>query len=69
MIKIDDECVDCGLPCMGKNCPYKDVIHIICDECGDECREVYDVDGEHLCENCLLEAFPVINEDNAREMI
>lgn len=69
MITLENDCVDCGLPCMGDNCPYRDVPHISCDNCGDECSEVYEVNGEHLCETCLLNAFPKITEENAREMM
>ena len=36
MIKTENECVDCGLPCLGKSCPYTHVTRIYCDRCGKE---------------------------------
>lgn len=57
MLKVENHCVDCGLPCTS-SCPYKRVEVYYCDECGDECGdEVYDVDGADLCEYCLKKRF------------
>jgi hypothetical protein len=28
-----------------------------CDKCGDELDEIYEVDGDDLCEECLKERF------------
>lgn len=69
MIRFENECVDCGHPCMGDACKYRKVPHIICDGCGGEFTEVYDVHGEQLCEECLLDSFSRINENNVMEMI
>ena len=30
MIKYTDECVDCGLTCLGRDCPNKRVAHNNC---------------------------------------
>ena len=60
MKKIIDMCCDCatpGYPCRGSQCPNKNVEVHYCDKCGDELDEIYDVDGEELCENCLKEMF------------
>ena len=59
MVKIEDHCVDCGLPCLGSSCPNRNVTQYYCDKCGEEisCDEIYDVDGEELCEECLKEMF------------
>lgn len=52
MIKKENECVDCGLPCLGSSCPNRNVIRIYCDKCGEE-GKVYHYDGEHLCITCI----------------
>ena len=58
MIEYENRCADCGLPCMGESCPYRNVPVTYCDECGEEIVEdVYDVDGDELCEYCLLKRF------------
>ena len=61
MVRIENDCVDCGLPCMGGSCPLRNVEHRYCDKCGDEIGEYYDVDGEELCEYCLKERFRVMD--------
>lgn len=61
MVKIENDCVSCGLPCLGDACPLRRVEHRYCDKCGDEVGiEYYDVDGEELCEYCLKEKFRVV---------
>lgn len=52
MIEITDECVDCGLPCLGKACPYKNVKRFYCDRCGEE-TTIYHFEGEQLCIDCV----------------
>lgn len=52
MIKKENECVDCGLPCLGSSCPNRNVIRIYCDKCGEE-GKIYHYDGEHLCITCI----------------
>lgn len=52
MIKRENECVDCGLPCLGSSCPNRNVIRIYCDKCGED-GKVYHYDGEHLCITCI----------------
>lgn len=60
--RIVDGCVSCGLPCMGKRCPYWEVEEAFCDSCGDDTSELYEYGGEELCEECLLKAVnPVKN--------
>lgn len=57
-----DGCVDCGLPCMGKSCPYWEVEERFCDKCGEETSQLYEYNGKELCEDCLLDAAkPAIN--------
>ena len=59
MIRKENHCVDCGLPCLGSVCPHRNVIVYYCDLCGDEIsdEDVYEDCGEDLCESCLKERF------------
>lgn len=60
MVRIEDHCCDCavpGYPCEGNACPNKRVKVYYCDKCGEELDEVYEVDGEELCEECLKRMF------------
>ena len=61
MIKIEDECVCCGLPCLGSSCPNRNVKRYYCDECGEEVDTLYRYDdGTELCEDCLLKEFETV---------
>lgn len=53
MIMIENECVDCGLPCMRESCPYYKVVRFYCDCCHDEVEDLYWFDGEELCIDCV----------------
>ena len=57
MVDTRDECVHCGLPCLGNACTNRSVTHYICDECGDETdpEELYIYDDAELCRECLCE--------------
>ena len=59
MIKYENDCVDCGFPCKFNSCPYYSVPHYYCDSCGDE-DELYEYEGEQLCECCLLRTVPKV---------
>lgn len=61
---VNNECVCCGLPCLGDFCRFKNVIRYYCDECDEEFTsdELYDVDGEMLCSNCLISRYRTIEE-------
>ena len=65
MIKYEDECVGCPkeMGCLGNACPNRNVPHLYCDKCGDDCEELYDCYGEELCESCLLDSFEKITLD------
>ena len=44
MIKYENECCDCATesyPCLGSACPNRNVKHLYCDECDDDCEELY----------------------------
>lgn len=60
MKRIENHCRGCatdGYPCLGSACSFTRVEVYYCDKCGDELEEIYDVDGEELCEYCLKEKF------------
>lgn len=57
MKKITDECVCCGLPCLGESCPYRRVVRYYCDKCGRE-EKLYYYDDMELCADCILEDIP-----------
>lgn len=53
MTVYTNECVDCGLPCIGQGCPYQNVATIYCDVCGDgNTYADYCVDGTDMCTSC-----------------
>ena len=54
MIVIENECVDCGLPCIYELCQYYQVMRFYCDSCGDE-ENLWHFDGEQLCLSCILD--------------
>ena len=57
MVRYENRCVDCGLPCMGESCQNRNLPVTYCDECGEEIQEAYEVDGEELCDGCCLSRF------------
>lgn len=54
MIKIENDCCDCGLPCIGSRCKNYAVLHFYCDDCEKE-TELYWFDGDQLCIDCIIE--------------
>jgi hypothetical protein len=48
-------CADCGLPCLGRDCPQCNFVEKICDKCGEQVNMLYDVDGMELCSDCREE--------------
>lgn len=53
MIQYENQCVDCGLPCIHNSCPYYNVEMHYCDECGDYAG--YIIDNTDYCETCAKE--------------
>ena len=49
----ENECVDCGRPCLGNACPNRNVTRFYCDRCGNETK-LYHYDGEELCIDCII---------------
>ena len=62
MVNVEDECVGCGLPCLGSRCPNRDVRRLYCDVCGREVDELYvhKMGGEQMCFDCVMEEYEVI---------
>lgn len=53
MAKVyENECVDCGLPCIGEACPHRKVLKFYCDECDAE-AVLYHYEDKELCIDCI----------------
>ncbi len=60
MVKIENHCCSCAAPaypCLGVSCPLRRVEVHYCDKCGEELGDIYEVDDEELCEECLKDTF------------
>lgn len=68
MKTVNDECVCCGLPCLGESCPNRNVVRYTCDKCKEEFDndELYVYDDEMLCEECLLLEFETVKQAEER---
>lgn len=65
MVKYRNECCDCaseGYPCLGESCPNRNVRVLVCDQCGSEVEDLYWLDGEQLCCDCVLENLEKVDE-------
>lgn len=62
MRQVENDCVDCGLPCIGTSCRYYKAVHFYCDDCGDE-DTLYEFDGEELCIRCIAKKLKKITDD------
>ena len=63
MIRYENDCVDCGQPCLGIACPHHKVPHYYCDECGEETDLYYfGFDGEELCLDCIESRLDKVGE-------
>lgn len=66
MRRYENDCCGCATPqypCRGSACGLRHNLHFYCDECGDDCDpdDMYEYDGEELCEDCLLKRFDKIS--------
>ena len=59
-IRYENQCVDCGFPCRYEACRYYKVAIPVCDECGEDVDKLYRLDGDELCETCVLERLEVV---------
>lgn len=61
MLKIENHCCNCavpGYPCRGSLCSLRKVKVYYCDKCETEIDgDIYDVDDQELCEDCVLDMF------------
>lgn len=67
MVREENDCCSCatpGYPCIGESCSLRHAKHYYCDCCKNEFNvaDLYDYDGEQLCEDCLLEKVPKVKE-------
>lgn len=59
MKKIEDECVNCDLHCLGYSCPKRNVVRFYCDRCDEEAT-LYHYYDEEICSECLLKEFDIV---------
>jgi hypothetical protein len=52
VVVIENECVDCGLPCLYESCPYWAVKRYYCDKCGEE-DELFYFEDREMCIDCI----------------
>ena len=60
MVKYENQCCGCATPnypCLGDSCSLVNVPIHYCEKCDCELDDIYEVDGEELCEDCLKEMF------------
>lgn len=67
-------CVGCPKEwgCLGASCPHCWETVMVCDECGEECDELFCHEGEtsyQLCESCFDDTIIHITIDNAEDYI
>ena len=62
MIEYENECCDCGLPCLGNSCPNRNVPHFYCDDCGCE-EDLYEFENKQLCIDCIKERLVKVNAE------
>lgn len=60
MVRYENDCVDCGLPCLGDTCQYRHVKHLYCDNCKCEAEKLYVLDSDELCFDCFMKDVEVI---------
>ena len=64
MVTRQNRCVGCdgaGYPC--NLCGLDNAVVFICDCCGEEMDKLYWLDGEQLCEDCVLDRLQEVEAD------
>ena len=63
MIRYENDCVGCPQGCI--NCGRKHTPYFSCDICKDdfEPEELYDVDDEMICADCLLNKYDTVADN------
>jgi len=59
-IRYENQCVSCDFPCRYEACRYYKVAIPVCGECGGDVDKLYRMDGEELCEVCVLGRLEVV---------
>ena len=67
MVVVENECCDCGWPCLFEACPYYEVVRCYCDECQEE-SELYYWDGDQLCIDCIIKHLERVECDDQARM-
>lgn len=64
MIENFRECNECKNMniCIGTKC-NDNSLHLFCDNCFTEVDKLYDVNGEQICGNCVLDMFDEIKAE------
>ena len=71
MVRFIHECVGCssmGFPCMGHSCT-QGYMEVICDWCDEEVDQLYVLDGDEVCEDCLLATLDQDEEEDWDEVL
>lgn len=59
--RYENQCVSCDT-CIGSHCPKRNVAIIVCDDCGDDIEgDLYEAEGDDLCESCLKARYVVMS--------
>lgn len=66
MLVLENQCVDCGKPCLFEGCPYYSVPVYYCDS-QDGKKADYRIDGEHYCKDCAKRIMQELFDDNSIE--
>ena len=53
MIVTENECVDCGLPCIHESCRHWAVTRFYCDKCHEDVENLYYFEDQELCIDCI----------------
>lgn len=57
----ENECCDCGLPCIYETCPNYKIIRFECDFCREQNVKLRHYHGYEVCEDCILKEYEVVD--------
>ena len=74
MTYYESQCVGCppDLGCDGPKCPNYAVLMMECDQCHDDVDDLYELDGQELCEICfrtVVTAEDLLEDDEIQELL
>lgn len=69
MIEFEDGCVGCPreMGCLGRACPDRKIPRMYCDECGEECSQLYWLDGEQYCADCVIDKLEKVDVNEVED--